>query len=107
MTTIVRPNGNTQFVAANTTSQLLTFKSCGSVLVNVTGNICFVNIGTANTVTATVANASTSSSSIPVQTGTPVVLATGQSFNQVPGNVYIAVISDSSGSVFVTPVEAL
>jgi hypothetical protein len=106
MTTIVRSTANTQFVAANTASQLLSFKSCGSLLVNVTGNICFVNIGTANTVTATVANATSSSSSVPVQPGTPVVLSTGQSFNQTPGTVYVAVISGTTGSVFVTPVEA-
>ena len=106
MTNIVRTTGNTQFVAANTSSQLLTFKSCGSVLVNVTGNVCFVNIGTANTVTATVANASTTSASVPVQAGVPFVLQTGQTFNQTPGNVYVAVVSGTSGNVFITPVEA-
>ena len=104
MTTIFRTTGNTQVVAANAVSQLLTFKSTGSILVNVIGGTGYVNIGTANTVTATIANASSSSASVPVQAGGPVVLLTGTSFTQTPAAVYVAVIG--TGNVFVTPVSA-
>ena len=106
MSTIIRTTGNTQFVAANATSQMLTFPSTGSVLVTVTGNICFVNISSANTVTANIANATVSSQSVPVAVGTPVVLLTGQTYNQSPGNVYVAVIGSGNANVFVTPVSA-
>lgn len=104
MTTIFRTTGNTQVVVANAVSQLLTFAATGSLLINVVGGTGYVNIGTANTVTATIANATTSSSSVPVQAGGAVVLQTGQSFNQEPGAVYVAVIG--TGNVFVTPVSA-
>ena len=104
MTTIFRTTANTQVVVANAASQLLSFKATGSILVNVIGGTGYVNIGTANTVTATIANATTSSASVPVQSGSPVVIQTGVSFNQDPGLVYVAVTG--SGNVFVTPVSA-
>jgi hypothetical protein len=112
MTTIVRTTGNTQFVAANSSSQVLTFTTTGAqdvgqLLINVIGaNTCYFNVSTANTVTATIANATTSSQSIPVTAVVPVVLSTGQQYNQAPGNIYVAVISSGTASVFVTPVAA-
>jgi hypothetical protein len=112
MTTLIRTTGNTQFVAANATSQLVTFVPTGTqtlaqLLVTVAdANVCFVNISSANTATATIANATTSSQSIPVTQGTPLLLSAGQQYNNTPGNVYVAVIASGTANVFISPVSA-
>jgi hypothetical protein len=106
MANIIRSTGNTQVVAANATSQLLTFASAGAFLVTAVGNTAFVNIGTANTITAGIANTTASNQSVPVVSNVPQVFSTGQTYNQTPGAVYVAVISAGTGNVYITPVEA-
>jgi hypothetical protein len=102
-----RPNGNTQVIAANSTSQTMTLPSCGAVMVHAFGNVSFVNISSNANVTATIANVTTSSASVPVEIGAPQFISTGQQFNNTPGPVYVAIVSGASGNVYVTPVEVL
>jgi hypothetical protein len=107
MSIYFRTNGNTQVVAANSTSQTLTFQSCGAVMVHAFGNPAFVRISNLANATATIANATTSSASVPVEAGTPQFISTGQQFNNTPGPVYVAIVSGASGNVYVTPIEVL
>jgi hypothetical protein len=102
-----RPNANTQMVAANTTSQIMTLPSCGAVMIHAFTNPAFVNISSNANVTATIANTTTSSASVPVETGAPQFISTGQLFNNAPGPVYVAIVSGSTGNVYVTPIEVL
>ena len=111
-TILYRPNGNTQFLTANTTSQTLTLPACGAVMVHTFGSLLannpvFVAISSNANVTATIANVTTSSQTVPIEPSTPNFISTGQLYNNTPGPVYVAVISNTTGNVCVTPVEVL
>jgi len=110
MTTIITTTGNTQFVAANATSQILTFipsgtQTLGGLLVTVLDGNSYVMVSDSDEA-ATIANVTTSSATVPVYAGSPTVILSNQKYNQTPGNVYVAVISDTTANVFVTPVQA-
>ena len=98
MTLNIRQVEPTQYLAANTSNQVLTFASTGLLLVTAIGNTCYLATGSANTVDA--------STGIPVLSNVQVLIQTGQQYNNTPGNVYVSVISSTgTANVYVTPVS--
>ena len=109
-----QPLGTTFFLSANASGvqTALTTSGTADLLYLKIDNInnanvdAFINFGTANTTTATIANASSTGNSFIVQHGDSVIVATTGGFNQDPTNtLYISVVTSSgNANVYITPV---
>jgi hypothetical protein len=114
MSTVFRPLGPTTFLSANTSGVRANITSSGAVTatylkidnINNANVDAFVNFGTANTTTATIANATSTGNSIIVQHNDTVFVATASGFNQAPANkLYVAGITASgTANLYITPV---
>ena len=117
MSTVFRPLGPTTLISANTSGVQANIVSTGAATttylkidnINNANVDAFVNWGTANTTTATIANATTTGNSIVVQHNDTVYVATASGFNQAPANkLYIAGITASgAATIYVTPVAII
>jgi hypothetical protein len=114
MSTVFRPLGPTTLISANTSGVQANIVSTGASTttylkidnINNANVDAFVNFGTANTTTATIANATSTGNSIIVQHNDTIYLATASGFNQEPANkLYIAGITASgTANLYITPV---
>jgi hypothetical protein len=111
---VFRPLGPTTFLSANTTGVQANIVSSGASTptylkidnINNANVDAFVNFGTANTTTATIANATSVGNSIIVQHNDTVFVATASGFNQAPASkLYIAGITvTGTANIYITPV---
>ena len=114
MSSVFRPTGPSTLITGNTTAVLGNIVTTGAystqyLRIDNTSNAnidAVVNFGTANTTTATIANATSTGNGFIVQHGDSVIVATTGGFNQEPTNtLYISVITASStAAVYITPV---
>jgi hypothetical protein len=114
MSTVFRPLGPTTFLSANTAGVQANIVSSGAVTstylkidnINNANVDAFVNFGTANTTTATIANATSTGNSVVVQHNDTIYLATASGFNQEPANrLFVAGITSSgTANLYITPV---
>ena len=114
MSTVFRPVGPTTFISANAAGVQGNIVSTGASTaqylkidnINNANIDAFVNFGTANTTTATIANATTTGNSFIVQHNDTVFIATTGGFNQDPsGTLYIAgITSTGTANLYITPV---
>ena len=110
MSTAFRTVGNTVFLSANATSSNQTISVANGPLYFKVDNVnnatvdAFVNFGTANTTTATIANASTSSQSVIVQHGGTIYVQYGTPYSAAT-TLYVAGITASgTANLYITPV---
>ena len=114
MSSVFIPTGPTTVITGNTTAAQGNIVSTGASStqylridnVNNANVDAFVNFGTANTTTATIANATSTGNSFVVQHGDSVIVATTGGQNQDPtAKLYISVItSTGNAAVYITPV---
>jgi len=114
MSTVFRPLGPTTFISANASGILANIVSTGAATttylkidnINNANVDAFVNFGTSNTTTATIANATSTGNSIVVQHNDTVFVATASGFDQAPANkLYISGITASgTAGLYITPV---
>ena len=114
MSSTFRPCGPTTLITGNTTAAQGNIVSTGAYStqylridnVNNANIDAFVNFGTANTTTATIANATTTGNSFVVQHNDSVIVATTGGFDQDPSaKLYISVVTASgNAAVYITPV---
>jgi hypothetical protein len=114
MSTTFRPQGPTTLITGNTTAVQGNIVTTGAYStqylridnVNNANIDAFVNFGTANTTTATIANATSTGNSFVVQHGDSVIVSTTGGFDQAPTNkLYISVVTASgNAAVYITPV---
>ena len=114
MSTTFRPAGPTTLITGNTTAVQGNIVATGAYStqylridnVNNANVDAFVNFGTANTTTATIANATTTGNSFVVQHNDSIIVATTGGLNQDPtAKLYISVItSTGNAAVYITPV---
>jgi hypothetical protein len=114
MSTVFLPVGPTTLLTANAAGAQVTMFNTGAYdtqylkidNINNANVDAFVNFGTANTTTATIANASSTGNSFIVQHNDTIYIATTGGFNQDPANaLYIAGITASgTANVYITPI---
>ena len=114
MSSVFIPTGPTTVITGNTTAAQGNIVSTGAsstqyLRIDNTNNAnidAFVNFGTANTTTATIANATTTGNSFVVQHNDSVIVATTGGFDQDPSaKLYISVVTASgNAAVYITPV---
>jgi copper(I)-binding protein len=115
MALVNRINGNSSFLAANTTSgntQIVMNTNNGLtpsvfyVMNDSSSQSVCVNISTSPTANAVVATGDQDGVGIMVYPYYPLVINAGQQYNQAPGNIYItAVTPTGSANVYITPVS--
>ena len=108
------PTGPTTLITGNTTAAQGNIVTTGAYStqylridnINNANIDAFVNFGTANTTTATIANATSTGNSFVVQHGDSIIVATTGGQNQDPTNkLYISVVTASGNAgVYITPV---
>ena len=114
MSSVFRPAGPTTLITGNSTAAQGNIVTTGAYStqylridnVNNANIDAFVNFGTANTTTATIANATSTGNGFVVQHGDSVIVATTGGQNQDPTNtLYISVVTASgNAAVYITPV---
>ena len=114
MSSVFIPTGPTTVITGNTTAVQGNIVATGAystqyLRIDNTNNAnvdAFVNFGTANTTTATIANATTAGNSFVVQHGDSIIVATTGGLNQDPtAKLYISVVtSTGNAAVYITPV---
>jgi hypothetical protein len=117
MSTVFRPLGPTTFLSANTSGVRANVTTSGAVStqylkidnINNANADAFINFSTSNTVTATIANATSTGTGFIVQHNDTVYIATTGGFNQNPGHIlYIAGITASgTANLYITPVAVI
>jgi hypothetical protein len=114
MSTVFRPAGPTTLITGNSTAAQGNIVSTGAFStqylridnVNNANIDAVVNFGTANTTTATIANATSTGNGFIVQHGDSVIVSTTGGQNLDPTNtLYISVVTASgNAAVYITPV---
>jgi hypothetical protein len=114
MSTAFIPTGPSTLITGNTTAVQGNIVTSGAystqyLRIDNTSNAnidAVVNFGTANTTTATIANATSTGNGFIVQHGDSVIVSTTGGFNQEPTNrLYISVVTASStANLYITPV---
>lgn len=109
-----QPLGTTFFLSANASGAQTALTTSGTadllyLKIDNTNNAnvdAFINFGTANTTTATIANATASGNSFIVQHNDTIYIQTGSAYNQDPsGTLYVAAITTTgTANLYITPV---
>jgi hypothetical protein len=111
MVTVYSKTGNTTYLLCQTSSQLanVTVPANGPTFVKIdninNSNVdAFINWSTANTVTATIANSTSTGTGVCIQHGSTEFVQVNNPGN-VPAVIYFAGIATANATVYITPVS--